>query len=389
MYSIKDSVDLSKMKRIGILTVRDACLYDDVSRYMTDKAGTPTQFFYNKLKSASYQAGDTSILSTRGDTGMTVAKLDNDAIFLYSENEVMSAEDFVHIWVKLFESVRSTSIDLERSIYARFGFDYLYMNFVNLALTTGMTPEVMQEYLESFERMKDRKTTYTAKEDDISVRYHGKDGVIGVEYSSQNGKSTDRFLDAMINISPDIRLLMSNTIVTSSRMTLKDVLVEAIRNSERQYYSWSEKEIASLVESKLASGKPIDEEKEQKFYEAFRKESERNKARILDRNKKYKVFPAFSHVMGLFGDKEEEEEQDEIDTKYMLEWYEGDPDNGIQAINYALGMMSRQMQTEQVDNPKAIRNQPQVNDYMAVLADRTQKLNSRAKRREQQAKIHY
>ena len=93
--------------------------------------------------------------------------------------------------------------------------------------------------------------------------------------------------------------------------------------------------------------------------------------------------------MGLFGDKEEEEEQDEIDTKYMLEWYEGDPDNGIQAINYALGMMSRQMQTEQVVNPKAIRNQPQVNDYMAVLADRTQKLNSRAKRREQQAKIHY
>ena len=369
MYSIKDSVDLSKMKRIGILTVRDACLYDDVSIYMSDKAGTPTQFFYNKLKSASYQAGDTSILSVRGDTGMTVAKLDSDAIFLYSENEVMSPEDFVHIWVKLFESVRSTSIDLERSIYARFGFDYLYINFVNLALTTGMTPEIMQEYLDSFELMKDRKTTYTAKEDDISAKYYGKDGVIGFEYSSQNGKSTDSFLDAMINISPDIRLLMSNTIVTSSRMTLKDVLVEAIRNSEPQYYNWSEKE--------------------QKFYEIFRIESQRNKARILDRNKKYKVFPAFSHVQSLFGNKEAGEEQDDIDTRYMLEWYDGDSDNGIQAINYALGMMSRQMQTERIVNPKAIRNQPQVKDYMAVLADRTQKLNARLKRREQQAKIHY
>lgn len=388
MYSIKDSIDLSKMKRIGILTVRDACLYDDVSAYMTDKAGTPTQFFYNKLKSASYQAGDTSILSAIGDTGMTVAKLDSDAIFLYSENEVMSPEDFVHIWVKLFESVRSTSIDLEKSIYARFGLDYLYMNFVNLAITTGMTPEVMKEYLECFELMKDRKTTYTAKEDDIFAKYHGKDGVISFEYSSQNGKSADRFLDAMINISPDIRLLMSNTIVTSSRMTLKDVLVEAIRNSGVQYYSWSEEEIAGLIESQLNSGKPVAEEKEQKFYETFRKESERNKARILERNKKYRVFPAFSHVLSLSG-KEDEEGQNDIDTEYMLEWYEGDPDNGIQAINYALGMMSRQMQTERIVNPKAIRNQPQVNDYMAVLADRTQKLNAREKRREQQAKTHY
>ena len=252
-----------------------------------------------------------------------------------------------------------------------------------------MTPEIMQEYLDSFELMKDRKTTYTAKEDDISAKYYGKDGVIGFEYSSQNGKSTDSFLDAMINISPDIRLLMSNTIVTSSRMTLKDVLVEAIRNSEPQYYNWSEKEIAGLVESKLASGKPIAEEKEQKFYEIFRIESQRNKARILDRNKKYKVFPAFSHVQSLFGNKEAGEEQDDIDTRYMLEWYDGDSDNGIQAINYALGMMSRQMQTERIVNPKAIRNQPQVKDYMAVLADRTQKLNARLKRREQQAKIHY
>lgn len=390
MYSIRDDVDLSKMRRIGILTVDSRNLYKDVRSYMVNASGTPTEFFFNKLKACTYKAGENPILSVRDDSGLVVAKFDSDAIFLYSENEVMVPTEFIHMWLSLFEGIQNTSIDLDRNIYASFGLDNLNMNFVNMALTTGMTPEVMKEYLENFERMKDRKTTYTAKEDGISATYHGKDGVIGFQYSSQSGMSAGRFLDAMINMSPDIRLLMSNTILTPSQITLKNVLVETVRKSNRQYYNWTDREIAGLIECKISSGKPTEDEKEQKFYEIFSEESARNRKRIKYSNEKYKLFPALKHVLGLTKkDAEEGDTQEDVATRFMLEWYDGDPDNGIQALNYALSLISRQMSTEcPINNPTA-RNLPEVRDYMAVLAERTKKLNQRIKHREQQAKIHY
>lgn len=390
MYSIRDDVDLGKMRRIGILTVDNRNIYSDVRSYMTNNSGTPTEFFFNKLKSSTYQAGDKPILSVKDDSGLVVAKLDSDAIFLYSENEIISPEDFVHIWVSLFEGIQNTSIDLGRNIYASFGFDDLNINFVNMALTTGMTPEVMKEYLENFERMKDRKTTYTAKEGGISATYHGKDGVIGFQYSSQNGMNASRFLDTMINMSPDLRLLMSNTILTPSQTTLKNVFIEAVRRSNVQYYNWTDREIAGLVERQISAGNSVKDEKEQEFYEIFSEESARNRKRIEASNKKYKLFPALKHVLGLTKKNEEEgDTREDIATRFMLEWYDGDPDNGIQAINYALSLISKQMSTEHPINNPTARNLPEVCDYMTALAERTKKINQRVKHREQQAKMHY
>ena len=66
----------------------------------------------------------------------------------------------------------------------------------------------------------------------------------------------------------------------------------------------------------------------------------------------------------------------------MLRWYEGDPDNGARAINFALGVMSEAISSEREPNMNACRNMQEVKTYMKDIKERTTKLNEELKKRQ-------
>ncbi len=377
MYAIRDDVNLSSMKRIGIITVDKSRLYSDIQRYINKKGITPTEFFYNKMQKNTYHAGETPILSYQNDGNLIVAKKDNDAIFLYSENQVLSPTQFINLFVYLYEIAKNLSFELERNTYCNFGIEDLNINFVNTILATGITPKFMEEYDSN---LKKDNNVYVSELNNIKSIYNAQNEEIRYNYCSQYGMNVLKFLDTMINLNPDIRLLMSNTVISSSETALKHIFLDTIRNNYNDYTNLMPMEIAHRIDSSIKAGKELDEEEKEKFFQFFEEERRKTNYRIKSSNSEYKVFPVLKYVLKL--KMEDEEELENLDFKYLLRWDEGDPDNGRLAINRALEVMLNTMILESETGIKACRNLEQVKQYMSNIQNKAIELNNRIKEQE-------
>lgn len=308
MYAIRDDVNLSSMKRIGIITVDKSRLYSDIQRYINKKGITPTEFFYNKMQKNTYHAGETPILSYQNDGNLIVAKKDNDAIFLYSENQVLSPTQFINLFVYLYEIAKNLSFELERNTYCNFGIEDLNINFVNTILATGITPKFMEEYDSN---LKKDNNVYVSELNNIKSIYNAQNEEIRYNYCSQYGMNVLKFLDTMINLNPDIRLLMSNTVISSSETALKHIFLDTIRNNYNDYTNLMPMEIAHRIDSSIKAGKELDEEEKEKFFQFFEEERRKTNYRIKSSNSEYKVFPVLKYVLKL--KMEDEEELENLD----------------------------------------------------------------------------
>lgn len=384
MYKVRDDVNLASMKKIGVITVNERNLYGDVQRYIARKDITPTDFFYDKIKKSTYHAGENPILSYKDDLNLVLAKKDSDAIFLYSENQVLSPTQFINLFVNLYDSAKNASSELERSIYANFGLEDLNINFIDLILANGANPQFMEEYDNNFKRVNNSENIYGSELNGVKTMYNSQDEATIYTYSSQYGMNLIKFLDTMINLNPDIRLLMSNTAITPYRSTLVNTLLSTIRKNYDRYRNYSEMEIAHDIEDIIKSGKPPEDKEQEKFFEEFGKERKITDYRIRESNNSYKVFPALKYVLKLR--EEEEKKEEDLDIKYVLEWYEGDPDNGQRAINHALGVMSNTIITEKEPALVACRNMQDVKDYMKDIKNKAQNLSRKSKKIESKNK---
>lgn len=383
MYKIKDDVNLALMKRIGVITVNERNLYRDVQGYIWKKGITPTDFFYDKIKASTYHAGENPILNYRKDGNLILAKKDSDAIFLYSENQVLSPTQFINFFVSLYDATRNASLELERSIYADFGLEDLNINFADIILATGATPEFMEEYDSNFKKVGDSKNIYGSELNGVKTIYSSQDESCIYSYSSQYGMSVVSFLDSMIELNPDIRLLMSNTAITPYRSTLVETFLDTLKNNYREFANCTPMEIADKMDSWIKAGRKFEDRKQEEFFEAFGREKEAVNYRISQSNSSYRVFPALRYVLK---SQEKDEEIKYTDSKYVLKWYEGDPDNGPRAINHALGIISNTMSSEREPNIIACRNMQEVKDYMNEVQKKAIEINGRLKKKEDKNK---
>lgn len=175
MYKDRDDVNLASMKKIGVITVNERNLYGDVQRYIARKDITPTDFFYDKIKKSTYHAGENPILSYKDDLNLVLAKKDSDAIFLYSENQVLSPTQFINLFVNLYDSAKNASSELERSIYANFGLEDLNINFIDLILANGANPQFMEEYDNNFKRVNNSENIYGSELNGVKTMYNSQD----------------------------------------------------------------------------------------------------------------------------------------------------------------------------------------------------------------------
>lgn len=381
MYQIKRNVDINSMKCLGIITANERNLYRDVQSYIFRKGITPTEFFYKKLEGISYGADNNPVLSMINGENLIVAKKDEDAIFIYSEDKILSPTQLTNLFVHLYDATRNADRELDQAIYGNFGLNDLKINFINMNMLTGITPEVMEQACPDLKIINGSKVFFEGEQNKVKTLYDGNTGKLEYTHTSQNGINLMSFIDTIINLNPDIRLLMSNTSVTPSRETLVNILLSTIRKNYSGYRNYSDMEIARDLHAVLGADKEFDEKDKSEFFEAFNREKKSMLYRIESSNKTYKVFPALRYVLEKQHSKENEGEED-LDTKYMLRWYEGDPDNGARAINFALGVMSEAISSEREPNMNACRNMQEVKTYMKDIKERTTKLNEELKKRQ-------
>lgn len=376
MYSIRKDVDINSMKCLGIITADEKNLYRDAQRYIFRKGITPTEFFYQNLENTSYGVNDKPLLSMINDENVIVAKKDKDAIFIYSKDKILSPTQFTNLFVHLYDATQNADSELGKAIYSNFGLDDLRINFVNMNMLTAMPPEIMEQACPDFKEIGDSKVFLEGEQSGVKALYDGNSGKLEYKHTSQYGMNLMKFIDTIINLNPDVRLLMSNTSVTPSRATLVDIFLNTIRKNYYGYRNYSDMEIARDIHDLLGAENEFGENKKSEFFEAFAKEKESMLYRIGISNKKYKVFPALRYVLEKQQPVEDKETED-LDTKYILRWYEGDPDNGSRAINYALGVMSKAISSEREQPMNACRNMQEVKAYIKEIEDKNAELNKK------------
>lgn len=225
MYQIKRNVDINSMKCLGIITANERNLYRDVQSYIFRKGITPTEFFYKKLEGISYGADNNPVLSMINGENLIVAKKDEDAIFIYSEDKILSPTQLTNLFVHLYDATRNADRELGQAIYANFGLNDLKINFINMNMLTGITPEVMEQACPDLKIINGSKVFFEGEQNKVKTLYDGNTGKLEYTHTSQNGINLMSFIDTIINLNPDIRLLMSNTSVTPSRETLVNILL--------------------------------------------------------------------------------------------------------------------------------------------------------------------
>lgn len=259
---------------------------------------TPTDFFYSKIENVTYHAGKNPILSYREDSNLLFAQKDNDAIFLYSKNQVLSLIQFINAFVTLYEVTMSVSSELSKNIYAGFGFSDLNINFVDMILATGAKPEFMEKYDSNFKKVNDSKNTYTSELNGVKTIYNAQDEAVIYTYFSQSGMNLIDFLDIMIRLNPDIRLLMSNTVATPYRSTVIEIFLNAIKDYDKFRY-YTTMEIVQFIENLIKSGVSFESKEQMEFFEIFEKEKQKANSIISKSNRKYEVFSALKYVLEL------------------------------------------------------------------------------------------
>lgn len=359
MYT-KNNVNLSKMNRIGVLTVAPDRISREDADSMTNESHSITKAFFERMKQCNHTSGKDCVLSMTYDKNLVLAHFDNNAIFLLSENPILSPTEFVNVMINLQNSSIEMRNLLRRKSISRFSDFYLgnlNINFVELALVTGMSADIVTACLP------DETSIYPF----VRTKFNSKLGIISHSYSSQYGTNLVNFLNRMIESNPDVRLLMSNVICRKSSVNLVQAMIDAI-GFQRSPYDYTHGEGLSEEDLKeIAERSPFKSDEE--FLKAFEKEKQYQIMRRTSNNEKYAVYPAFKHVVELRGKVQN------MNEEYVMAWYDGDPDTGVLAINTSLNNMIKAEQIEDDSSFAAPRVIPEVKGYMQVLTSRAHTLS--------------
>lgn len=369
----KENINPDKMNRIGVITVSPERLHRDDYLAITRDDESPTHSFFTRMQQCSYKNGEDCILSMYDDENLILAHFDNNAIFLLSQNPVLSPRQFVNAMINLQNCSNEMGRLIERSSrygYSEFGFVNLNINFAEIELSTGIPNDVAEKYILSYNQNFSTDDS-TKNGPRVGISYNTGLGTISHKHTSQYGTNLLGFLNEMIKVNPDIRLLMSNVICKKSPLDLRKTMMDAIGDTFDPIHYAREGKITEATWSKLLETDAV------KNSDRLLKEFEEKKSNQMyyrtSNNKKYQVYPILKHVIETFGDKKD------IDEKYLLEWYDGDPDNGGRAINYALNNMLMAARMENDSYMASPRVLPEVKKYMRSLDEKAYDINKKLK----------
>lgn len=111
-----------------------------------------TESFFKRMQQNTYTTGNDCILSLFNDSNLIIAHFDKDAIFLLSENPIISPKEFINVIANLqncSQEMRNLITRTNRSGFSDFSLYNLNINFANIELATGMSPEIVSQYLEA------------------------------------------------------------------------------------------------------------------------------------------------------------------------------------------------------------------------------------------------
>ena len=111
-----------------------------------------TESFFKRMQQNTYTTGNDCILSLFNDSNLIIAHFDKDAIFLLSENPIISPKEFINVIANSLncsQEMRNLITRTNRSGFSDFSLYNLNINFANIELATGMSPEIVSQYLEA------------------------------------------------------------------------------------------------------------------------------------------------------------------------------------------------------------------------------------------------
>lgn len=359
------NVNLSKMNNLGVISVARDRIYSEDAATMLKSNNSLTESFFKRMQQSTYTTDNDCILSLFNDSNLIIAHFDKDAIFLLSENPIISPKEFINVIANLqncSQEMRNLITRTNRSGFSDFSLYNLNINFANIELATGMSPEIVSQYLGTSEN------SHSKEYDKIGLQYDTKKGTISHIHTSQYGINLLKFLNEMISKNPDIRLLMSNVVCRERPINLQQALEDALGFQKKSWQyqrgeGLSEEDYSELLE------KPIFRSDDE-LLEAFSKEKTYQLEKRNSHNQQHKVYPAFKYVVELL------EKTKNVDEKYYLDWWDTrDSDTGTIAINTALNNILKAQMRESDTNILAPRAMPEVKDYMEALAQRAHELS--------------
>lgn len=369
----KDNIDLRKMNRIGVITVLPERLHRDDYLTIAIKEETPTQSFFKRMQQCSYKNGEDCIMSMYDDANLVLAHFDNDAIFLLSQNPVLSPRQFINVMINLQNCSNEMRNILERTGrygYSDFGLINLNINFAEIELSTEMPSDISEKFILS----RNTNPSFAASRRNrpqFGLTYNTGLGTITHKHMSQYGTSILGYLNEMIRVNPDIRLLMSNVICKKTPLDLRKAMMDAVGNTFDSVNYRRDGKISDATLKKMLESD--DFRRKEQFLKEFEKAKSTQKDYRTSNNEKYQVYPALKYVVETFGDKKD------IDESYLLEWYDGNPDNGGRAIDYALNNMLMAVRMEDDSYMASPRTLKEVKEYMRTLDQKAYSINNRLK----------
>lgn len=372
----EENIDLNKMKRIGVITVANERLYSDDYEVLMQEDESPTKAFFKRMRQCLYKEDEDCILNMFNEENLILAHFDNNSIFLLSQNSVLSPRQFVNAMINLqncSNEMRNIIERNSRSGCSEFGLENLNINFADIELSTGLPPNIAEHFILSHRQK--FSLDGNAKGSRVGVSYSTGLGTITHKHVSQYGTNMLGFLNEMIKVNPDVRLLMSNIICQPRRLDLRKAMLDAIGDTFDPFNYSRDGKISEAAFRKLLESDEFT--KNDRLMKEFNANKQAQINRRISNNKKYEVYPALKYVVETFGSKES------MDENYLLEWYDGNSDTGSVAINYALNNMLTAARMENDSFMASPRVLPEVKKYMRTLDEKAYDINKKLEHKDE------
>ncbi len=371
----EENIDLSEMKRIGVITVAKERLYEKDYDVLMKEDGDVTKAFFKRMGQCLYKRDEDCKLNMSDDDNLILAHYENNSIFLLSQSSVLSPRQFVNAMINLQSCSNEMRNLLERTNrygYSDFGLESLNINFADIQLSTGLPADIAEKFILSHSQKFSLDGTENGSR--VGVNYNTKLGTITHKHTSQYGTNILGFFNEMIKVNPDVRLLMSNVICQPRKVDLKKAMLDAIGDTFDEFEYRRDDKISVEDLKKLLETDKLA--KNDKLLKRFNENKQAQVAKRTSNNQEYEVYPALKYVVETFGKK------GNMDENYLLEWYDGNPDVGGVAINYALNNMLVAARMESDSFMASPRVLPEVKKYMRSLDEKAYDTNKILKDKE-------
>lgn len=371
MKIFEKDVDINKMKRLGVITVAQDRIDKYDYRAMQRDGKSLNQAFFDRMQQCTYSANNGDcILSTMDSGNLILAHFDNDAIFLLSEDAVLAPQEFVASLAKLMECSNEMKAILSRNSgysFSNFGLNNLNINFARVELATEIPESTIEHYVLS------GKPTQTSFgkiigecANNIGLEYNCKKGTFTYAHTSDYGTSLLGFINEMIRTNPDMRLLMSNVVCYRKEPELAQAMADTIgKHSSIGYFERGDTLPKDVFQRALSSFGDLV--KDENFLRTFEEEKRYRIRERHDNNSQYEVYDALRAAI------QQGDDTVDIDSIFQLEWHDGNPDLGIQAIFSSLNRINKEMMMDR--GCLAPRGIPEVKEYMGNVTAKAHQLS--------------